>query len=414
MSSAVLLTYGIAAAAVGGMLLRPKGTAEWMWATGGALVLLAAGLLPLRAGYTAVIRGADVYAFLVGIMALAELCRHEGVFAWLASLMLLQARSSPGRLLALVYVVGAIVTIALSNDTTAVVLTPAVIAALARTDADPRPYLFACAFVANAASFALPISNPANLVVFAGHVPRLDQWIAAFGLASAASIIVTFIALRLAVRPSLVSTHRQSVPPDAASQRTRFAAGLVGSAALLLIAASALGWPLGLTALAAAALATGIVGVRDQESALPVIRGVAWQIVPLVAGLFVIVAALNSSGASEAVRRLLVIAAHLGYPFGQLIIAGAFAFADNAFNNLPVALAGSYALHGIPASAPVARATLVAVDLGPNFSVTGSLATVLWLIALRRAGIVVTALQFVRLGALVTIPALIAASLLLR
>ena len=49
------------------------------------------------------------------------------------------------------------------------------------------------------------------------------------------------------------------------------------------------------------------------------------------------------------------------------------------------------------------------VDLGPNLSVTGSLATILWLIALRREGLVVTAWQFLKLGALVMPPALILA-----
>lgn len=56
----------------------------------------------------------------------------------------------------------------------------------------------------------------------------------------------------------------------------------------------------------------------------------------------------------------------------------------------------------------VTAAVLIGVDLGPNLSVTGSLATILWLSALRREGLHVRALDFLKLGALVMTPALLA------
>jgi arsenical pump membrane protein len=52
---------------------------------------------------------------------------------------------------------------------------------------------------------------------------------------------------------------------------------------------------------------------------------------------------------------------------------------------------------------------LIGVDLGPNLSVTGSLATILWLIALRREKVHLSGLTFLRLGALVMPPALLLA-----
>src|SRR6201999_3937138 len=106
------------------------------------------------------------YLFLIGMMVLAELARHEGLFDWLAALAVKLSGGSPSPLFVLIFVVGTGVAIFLSNDATAVVLTPAVYAAAARAKAKPLPYLFICAFIANAASFVLPISNPANLVVY--------------------------------------------------------------------------------------------------------------------------------------------------------------------------------------------------------------------------------------------------------
>jgi len=106
-------------------------------------------------------------------MLLAELARREGLFDWAAAHAAQSAKGSPVRLFGLVYIVGIVVTAFLSNDATAVVLTPAVYAAAKAAKAKPLPYLFICALIANAASFVLPISNPANLVVYDNHMPSL-------------------------------------------------------------------------------------------------------------------------------------------------------------------------------------------------------------------------------------------------
>ncbi len=84
----------------------------------------------------------------------------------------------------------------MSNDATAVVLTPAVLAAVKRAKAPPLPYLFSCALVANAASFVLPISNPANLVVFNSTMPPLLRWLAMFSVPSLVAIVITYALLR--------------------------------------------------------------------------------------------------------------------------------------------------------------------------------------------------------------------------
>src|SRR5205823_7601883 len=134
---------------------------------------------------------------------IAELARREGLFDWLAALAVEHARGSPQRLFLLVYLVGTSVTALLSNDATAIVLTPAVYAATRAAGARPLPYLLACAFVANAASFVLPISNPANLVVFGERMPQLADWLRQFAVPSLASIVLTYLALRLTQRRAI-------------------------------------------------------------------------------------------------------------------------------------------------------------------------------------------------------------------
>src|SRR6266446_5599132 len=105
----------------------------------GAAGLVVLGLVPWREALDAASRGTDVYLFLAGMMLLAELARQQGVFDWLAALAAKQARGSADRLFTLVFGVGTVVTVFLSNDATAVVLTPAVYAAAKAAKAEPLP-----------------------------------------------------------------------------------------------------------------------------------------------------------------------------------------------------------------------------------------------------------------------------------
>jgi len=86
---------------------------------------------------------------------------------------------------------------------------------------------------------------------------------------------------------------------------------------------------------------------------------------------------------------------------------------SNLVNNLPAGLLAGQALAAGPSGPKLAGAVLIGVDLGPNLSITGSLATLLWLTALRRHGLSVSAWRFLRLGAVVMPPALAAALALL-
>jgi arsenical pump membrane protein len=188
------------------MLVRPRGVPEVYWVGGGALLLILLHLVPLTLAGRAVAKGSDVYLFLIGMMLLSELAREHGVFDWLSSAAVRGANGSCVRLFTLVYGIGALVTIFMSNDATAVVLTPAILTAVRKAKVQPLPYLFACALIANAASFVLPISNPANLVVFHQGMPPLGRWLLSFGVPSILSIAATYAVMRLVFRKDLTAS----------------------------------------------------------------------------------------------------------------------------------------------------------------------------------------------------------------
>jgi len=407
-------TWGIAALATGGVIVRPWRLPEAMWAVLGAVALVGLGLLPWRSAVAGVLNGSDVYLFLTGMMLLAELARREGLFDWLAVVAVNHARGLPARLFGLTYAVGTLVTVFLSNDATAVVLTPAVYAAARAAGAEPLPYLFVCAFIANAASFVLPISNPANLVVFSAHMPALAGWLQQFALASVAAIGATYVALRLNLRDAIASEVLVArIEQPELGHGGRIAAAGIAATALALLSCSAFGLRLGLSTFLCASAAALVILLLRRQSPWPVLKGVSWGVLPLVAGLFVIVEALGQTGIIAAINRALadtVAASPAGATWATALL---LALASNLMNNLPVGLIAGSVLAADHAPQHIAAAALIGVDLGPNLSVTGSLATILWLAALRREGATVGAWQFIRLGATVMLPALVLSTLAL-
>jgi arsenical pump membrane protein len=401
-------TWGIAALATGGVIIRPWRLPEAVWAVAGGATLVVCGLLSWTDAVAGIGRGLDVYLFLTGMMLLAELARVEGLFDWLAAVAVALARGSPQRLFTLVYAVGTVVTVLLSNDATAVVLTPAVYAATRAAGASPLPYLLICAFIANAASFALPISNPANLVVFGSHMPSLLEWLARFGPASLVAIGATYLMLRLTQHRALAAERiaRNVARPPLRRGGKMAAGGILAVGACLLLCSALdieLGWP---TFICAGVTAAAIIAL-DRQSPWPVLRNVSWEVLLLVAGLFVLVQALDRTGVirilNDLLREAVASSAH-GTAWGAGILV---AIVCNLVNNLPAGLVAGSVLAADHVPAQVSGAVLIGVDLGPNLSVTGSLATILWLTALRRERQAVTISTFLRLGFLVMPPALI-------
>lgn len=400
-SAPEIATWLISAAAITGVVVRPWHLPEALWAVLGAGAMILFSLLPLPSAWMAIRKGMDVYLFLTGMMLLSEAARHEGLFDWLAALAVQRARGSPRRLFALVYVVGTVVTVFLSNDATAVVLTPAVYAAAAQAKAKPLPYLFICAFIANAASFVLPISNPANLVVYGAHMPSLATWLSQFGIAAVLAVGSTFIALRYLQRAELAGDISRDTRLPMLSFGGRLAAAGIVVTAIVLLVASGLDWKLGLPTFLAGLATMMVILIGGKIHPWPLVKDISWSVLPLVAGLFVLVEAIEATGVLKPLMDELPAAA-AAHPDGTAFGAAAVvAVLCNLVNNLPLGLiVGTVATHA-HLTAQVTGGLLIGVDLGPNLSVTGSLATILWLVALRREGQAVSAGAFFKLGIVV-------------
>ncbi|MBC5828128.1 MAG: hypothetical protein GIW99_10685, partial [Candidatus Eremiobacteraeota bacterium] len=150
---------------IAAMVVRPRGTSEWVWAVTGAVLMIFAGVEPVQLAARAIAARYDVLLFFAGLMVIIAVAEQAGFFGWIAYRAALTARGSQSRLFLAVIAYGAIVAAFLTNDAAALVMTPLIYAFARTMRLSAMPFAFACTFIANGASLALPISNPVNFII---------------------------------------------------------------------------------------------------------------------------------------------------------------------------------------------------------------------------------------------------------
>jgi arsenical pump membrane protein len=231
-------------------------------------------------------------------------------------------------------------------------------------------------------------------------MPPLLHWLASFAVPSILSIAATYAVLRWCFRREL----RERLPVD--QERTHLTGNgrlvLVGivAIALVLMVVSALKIDLGLPTCICGVVITAGIAMRARINPLRIVRGVSWSVIPLVAGLFILMEAMVSVGVLRYTAAALAWAERLPTLIGALVTGAAVGVGNNVINNLPLGLIAGSTLNSAHVQAVIQNAVLIGVDLGPNLSVTGSLATILWLIAMRREGLHVGFGTFLKVGAI--------------
>ncbi len=340
-----------------------------------------------------------VVAFLAILLVLAHLCAEEGLFAAAGDAMGRASRGSPGRLLVGVFVVASVITAVLSLDATVVLLTPVVFATAYRIGVRAKPHVYACTHLANSASLLLPVSNLTNLLAFTASKLSFGRFSVVMALPWLVTIGIEYAVLRRMFRTDLaVGTGVEEEPATARTARVRpgraradlrrvhrrLAGGHrtgVGGAGRARWCWRCAGW---------CGARVTVRGLVDSASLLFCL---------FVLALGVVVKAVVDHGLGDVLGHLLPQSA--GLP-ALLAIAGIAAVLANLINNLPAVLA-LLPLLAAAGPGPV-LAGLIGVNLGPNLTYVGSLATLLWRRILQEHDHDAELGEFTRVG-LITVPA---------
>ncbi len=388
-------------------VLRPRGLPEAAAAVPAAVLAVALGTVTPAQAWEETRTLAPVVVFLALVLMLAYLCAKEGLFEAVGAAVARRCGGSPRRLLSGVFAVACAVTAVLSLDATAVLLTPVVLATAARAGARARPHVYATAHLSNSASLLLPVSNLTNLLAFTASGLSFTRFAALMALPWLAAIAVEYAVFRRFFRADLAEPVAAPTPgaaTRAAPAVPRFTVVVVA----LTLAGFALSSPLGLDPAWAALAGVLVLGVRALARRHVTPRELVGAASPLfcvfVLALGVVVEAVVTSGPASGLGRLLPDGDSLPALLGVAAVAAVLA---NVVNNLPAVLAL------LPLAAPAGPAhvlaVLIGVNLGPNLTYVGSLATLLWRRILHRHGIEVDLARFTLLG-LLTVPATVAAS----
>jgi arsenical pump membrane protein len=410
------LATGVFVATLALVLIKPRGVHEAWWAVLGAVVALGLGL----------VRGPDVVdvwaisheamLFLLGLLVLSKLVEKSGFFSWAAVHAARRAGGDGRVLFRNVFLLGALITALLSLDTTALLLTPLVLAFVQRLRLVARPFVLLCALVANTGSLILPVSNLTNLVFVGSFGLHFGPYAAWMFAPQIVALAVTYALARRALGaelPERFDAELLGAPGEAIAHEGFFRATCAALVAVLagyflapLVHLPAYAWTL---VVSAALLAHG---ARVGRVKLADLRAISWGVFPFALGLFVVVRSFDGAGLAR------LIAGGLDrLPASPLVrtLAAAVgaAAASNVMNNLPAALLARSILVEAHASPAEIYGALIGVDVGPNLLAFASLATMLVLGVAREQGEPVSARDLLRVGLWVTPAALLASALVL-
>jgi arsenical pump membrane protein len=405
----MLLTLLIFIPSIALVMWRPRPFNEATAAALGAALIILAGVVSPLQTWQVFLTNLNVLLFFLGLMIISIIADKAGFFEWCAQKAVKLAGGKGPALLAVVFGLGAFLTAFFSNDATALILTPIVFTLVTRLKLNALPYVFACAFIANTASMLLPVSNPVNLLAVEKFGLTLGQYFRYLLIPSLLVIGLNIALFMLIFRKTIFITSRENfaLAPVKIDRFFIFISLGLGLTALGYILVSIFGLPLAFPALGGAIFLLACAFAFRRIQIRQVYHGMSWSIFLFIFALAVMVKGLENSGFIQLLTdKLAELAAH-GPLQALFSVTLGTALGSNLINNWSMMMVSVSSLESLAAQGAGFHPSLIygaimGADLGPNIAILGSLSSMLWLSLLKKRGLIIHPLQYLKLGLIVT------------
>lgn len=401
----------------------------------GASLTVVLGAVSPAGAYQALVLLYQPAVAIISLMVLTLIAEQAGLFDRLAFYIGRLADGDGRRLFAYIFFAGTIAGSIFTNDAAVLIFTPLVFKLIdtvgdeSWTLASKMPYYFAVLYVANLVG-AFVISNPINIIVasfFNIEFPEYARWMVFPALVS---VVVTYLGLKMFFGKAIPPSYDRFKLRRTVAPRRR--GPMIVTAILLCVTLAGffmervLDIPIWLIAFLGAAtllLLSRLVGGVDVVQTL---KGVGWDVIIFVIGIFVVVTGLRNAGLTYQIERLII---YLGGSdlFNLTAATGLVASVCSALmNNHPTAYALALAIEDMPLDPDIADpekwmtkkmlvfAALIGGDLGPKMLPIGSLAAMLWFRMLRDRGVEIPYSLYIKIGIPVTLAAVLLSVLALN
>ncbi len=390
------------------VMVRPRPFTEATASALGAAILLILGLISPAQTWEVLHANANILLFFLGLMIISVVAEQAGFFSWCAYKSVKLAHGKGSVLLSVVFGLGALITAFFSNDATALILTPIVFALVTRLKLNALPYVFACAFIANTASMILPVSNPVNLLAVGEFKLTLGEYLK-FLLLPTILVIVFNVGMFYLVFRKTLSCNVQDNSPEQPVKVDKFflaVTGGLGLTALGYILVSVYGLPLSYPAMGGAAILLACGFSFRRLKVERVTSGISWSIFIFIFSLALLIKSLENAGVIQALATELGKLAAQGPLQALFSITLGTAIGSNFINNWSMMMVSVSSL-GSLAQGPgfdkvLVYGAIMGADLGPNIAILGSLSSMLWLVLLRKRGLNIHPMQYLKLGLIIT------------
>lgn len=411
MTDAVIAS-GIFSITFGLMVFRPRGIKEGVAGALGALMMILAGLVSYKDIIDVLRDTGGILVMLLAMMIISIIVDEAGFFHWAANHSVRLAKGNGRRLFLNTFIMGTIITTIISNDATALIITPIVFSFVSLLGINPIPFLLACTFIADTASLSLPVSNLTNLLVYHQMELSFIPYILAMALPTLVAIVINYLVFYLIFKKEIPINYVEAISEDNPIKHKGFF--WVSTIGLFLIVigyviGSWLNVPLVYIALIGASLLMLAGRYFKQIEEKQILSQVSWSVLIFVVGMFIVVRGIQNTGLPQLVGNLIIKQSDGSLLKAILYTAGGTALGSNVINNVPMDMMMISVLRSVPIegwTTPLAYSTILGAGLGPNLTIIGSLATMLWLGTIRRKGVNITPWQYMKVG-LLTAPLMI-------